>query len=313
MADRLDQLQSFMDAGAVNQSNFNLNISNEQQLADMNDWLARLSNSIATGQMPQEPKMDPATTFAYNQMSNFNPPPQDYSQYPMVPSQQQMYPTSCEDTEMYVRSQPMPPVVPSQHYMAVNQFGQPYGPGLTGQRQHYTTIPNVSDQYFQPELRTTTNFTKANNPENGETEKEETDSFKPTKTMTHDEKKHMATLVNTFSSALDTSKKPVAKKEATVQTPPSRKKSDDLIRELIVSDLSKLSINDSTTVSTEEDDSISSNLLTEKDKNSSLYPTTNTNSNHIALLKKITQWMNENYHKSHSSTTMPLKEPLSIN
>jgi hypothetical protein len=309
MANRLDQIQSFMDAGTVTQSNFNLNISNEEQLADMNDWLARLSDSIATGQMPQQESiMDTATSFAYNQMSNFTPPPQQqgFTQYPIVPSQQQpMYPTSCEENELYVRSQPMPqPVVPSQ-----NPYQQPYmnyqvGGVTTGQRQHYTTVPNVSNHYFQPELRTTTNFTKANNPENGEIEKEETVSFKPTKTVTHDEKKNMATLVNTFSSALDTTKKssPV-KKETIVTEEPTRKKSDDLIRELITSDLSKLSLNDDADEEVKEKKSSADNASLAA--STTLYPTASAaiNNNHLLLLKKMTEWVNENYRKSHSSST----------
>lgn len=299
VANRLNQIQSLMDAGIINQSNFNLNISNEQQLEDMNDWLAHLSDSIATGQMPQQQSMmDTATSFAYNQMSNFDPPPQQhYSQYPIVPSQSNIYPTSCEENEMYVRSQP---IVPSQNnYTPYQQQQIVYSQqhiGLTGQRQHYTSIPNVSNHYFTPELRSTTNFTKANNPENGEIEKEDTISFKPTKDVTHDEKKNMATLVNTFSSALDLNKKSIKKQVIEKEKEPVSKKSDDSIRDLITSDLSKLSLNNN-----EKDLVIS---VTEQDIKSSsdhfLYPTTTTVNNHILLLKKMTEWVNENYHKSHS-------------
>lgn len=309
-----------MDAGTVTQSNFNLNISNEQQLADMNDWLARLSDSIATGQMPQqEPVMDSAASFAYNQMSNFNPPEQpNYTQYPVVPSQNHMYPTSCEENELYVRSQPMPsPVVPSQNaYLQQQQQYIYHQQGVTGQRQHYTTVPNVANHYFQPELRTTLNFTKANNPENGEIEKEETVSFKPTKTVTHDEKKNMATLVNTFSSALDTTKKsPAAKKEvpnAEEQKEPTRKKSDDLIRELITSDLSKLSLNDDKDAIAKEKKSLSADYpRLAAETGTTLYPITTTTTttsaavkqNHLLLIKKMTEWVNENYRKNHPPTT----------
>lgn len=305
-----------MDQGTITQSNFNLNISNEQQLSDMNSWLARLSDSIATGQMPQEPVMDSATSFAYNQMSNFNPPNQEYSSYPMVPSQNNMYPTSCEENELYVRSQPMPPVVPSQGgYMGMPSFQQApsysqqqQSVGLTGQRQHYTFVPNVADQYFQPELRTTTNFTKANNPENAETEKEETVSFKPTKTVTHDEKKHMATLVNTFSSALDPSKSSMKKDIVEdKQEDLTLKKNDGLIRELIISDLSKLSLNDDGSEATEGQANVKQLSSTENDT-SSLYPKTGTTvkNNHILLIKRLTEWINDNYYKDHPATTKDL-------
>lgn len=312
IAHNLDQIQTFMDAGTINQSNFNLNISNEQQLNDMNDWLARLSDSIATGQLPQDPVMDPATSFAYNQMSNFTAPQQ---QYPIVPSQNNssIYPASCNENDMYVRSQPMPqPIVPSQDidsYLgnfaaSTNQYQQyqQQNVGVTGQRQHYTAIPNVANQYFQPELRTTTNFTKANNPENAETEKEETISFRPSKSITHEDKKNMATLINTFSSALaDNNFKPAAsatKEDDDDEEKDKSKSTDDLIRELITSDLSKLSIQDDTNASKPSN--------TEDSESKSLYPTTTVSAAqqaHLLLLKKMTQWMNENYHKNHHSST----------
>lgn len=284
-----------MDSGLINQSNFNLNITNEQQLEDMNDWLARLSDSITTGQMPQQPTMDTATSFAYSQMSGFNPPQPQYEQYPVVPSQNHMYPTSCEENEMYVRSQP---IVPSQNnYMPYQQQQPVYTQqniGLTGQRQHYTSVPNVSNHYFQPELRTTMNFTKANNPENGEVEKEEIVSFKPTKDVTHDEKKNMATLVNTFSSALDLNKKQV--KKPVVEEEPVLKKTDDLIRDLITSDLSKLSLHDEDAVTVE---TRKNQINRKSSSDASLYPTAENNNNHIILLKKMAEWVNENYRKNH--------------
>jgi hypothetical protein len=294
-----------LDAGTITQSSFNLNISNEQQLADMNAWLARLSDSIATGQMPQEPVMDPATSFAYNQMSNFNPPEQvDYTtQYPMVvPTQNNMYPTSCEENDMYVRSQPISqPVVPSQNnYLNQMQYPQQYSQpnlGLTGQRQHYTTVPNVSNQYFQPELRTAVNFTNANNPDNAKVEKEETVSYKPTKSITHDDKKNLATLVNTFSSAL-VDKKPAQTKKVKEDEESQKKesKADDLIRELITSDLSKLSLSDDGEIK-----------KTVADK-SGLYPMAASEkapvNKHLLLLKKIQEWVNENYRKDHPLSTI---------
>lgn len=323
-----------MDVGTVTQSNFNLNITNEQQLEDMNEWLARLSESIVSNQMPQESVIDPATSFAYDQMSNFNPPQQtDYhGQYPIVvPSQNNMYPASCEENDMYIRSQPMAqPIVRSQNMNEVSSdylglsnqieyqqqavYNQP-NVGLTGQRQHYTAIPNVSNQYFQPELRTAVNFTKANNPNNAEVEKEEAVSFKPIKSVTHDDKKNMATLVNTFSSALVDNKKPVqAKKELSEEEKQKKEpKADDLIRELITSDLSKLSLNhngdDDDDGSETKETKFVSSLSSIAD--SSLYPTTSPEkpslalNKHLLLLKKMQEWVNENYRKRHPVSTEP--------
>ncbi|KAI8081973.1 uncharacterized protein B0P05DRAFT_538853 [Gilbertella persicaria] len=289
----LNQIQQLMDAGAITQSSFNLNINNEQQLSDVNDWLTRLSHSIATTTAP--------VANAYAPLSNFAPVAQEsYTQYPVVPSQDRMYPTSCEENELYVRSQPMPqPVVPSQNidafnpnYLAFHSNQMPpypqqsYNVGVTGQRQHYAAVPDVSNHYFQPELRTAMNFTKA--PHNAETEKEEkTDSFKPTKTVNYDEKKQMATLINSFSSVDGQPKKPQTKQEELESTETS--KPDILVRDLITSDLSKLSLNDT-------------KQAVEKTKDT-LYPTVSmANQKHLLLLKKLSTWMNENYRKSH---TMP--------
>ncbi|CEP13848.1 hypothetical protein [Parasitella parasitica] len=309
VAHSLDQIQNFMDAGTINQSNFNLNISSEQQLKDMNEWLARLSDSIATGQLPQDPVMDPATSFAYNQMSNFDIQQQQYPSH-----NSNMYPVSYQENDLYVRSQPMPqPIVPSQNidsYLGLSSSANPYqqyqqqNVGVTGQRQHYTAIPNVANHYFQPELRTTTNFTKANNPENAEIEREETVSFKPSKPVTHEDKKNLVTLTNTFSSAIaDNNFKPAASAEKEGDEK-KFKSTDDVIRDLITSDLPKLSL---------KDDDNSFEPVNEKEHESkSLYPSTATTSttdkaskikqNHLLLLKKMTKWVNENYHKNQSAT-----------
>ncbi|KAI9247629.1 hypothetical protein BY458DRAFT_527063 [Sporodiniella umbellata] len=107
--------------------------------------------------------------------------------YPIVPSQ------------MYVRSQPV--VVPSQAPL------DPYTT-LTGQRPHYTTIPDVSCSSFLPEIRTTTNLTHAN---------PKTDSSVP-------------------KPALDPSKLATQK--------PASPTVDPCLQELIASDLSALSIAD---------------------------------------------------------------------
>ncbi|KAI9483145.1 MAG: hypothetical protein EXX96DRAFT_606204 [Benjaminiella poitrasii] len=326
VANNLDQIQSFLEAGTINQSNFNLNINTEQQLQDMNDWLARLSNSIATGQMPQEPS---TSTLGYNQLSTFTPPLQQ-SQYPvMIPSQNNVHlVSSSEENDIYVRSQPMPqPVVPSQNINELNNtyLGQPLANqiyyqqqplppqqhyqqniGLTGQRQHYTAVPNVANNFFQPELRTATNYTRANYPENGETEKQETVSFKPTKSVTHDEKKNMATLINTFSSALVENKKQPTRVEKEEKNEPETKP-ENTIRELITSDLSKLSLNDNNSSEARKDDLAITNAKDSNPSSSSLYPITNEkrtvhiNKNHLLLVQKMKQWVNENYRKNHPS------------
>lgn len=307
MANNLDQIQQLMDADMLTQSNFNLAVNNDQQLADMNDWLARLSNSITDQQANQ------AATYAH--MSNFNPPTEEnYTQYPIVPSQSKLYHPPGRENEMYVRSHPMQPtVVPSQHigefessYLGLLPNSQPYldgqvpfQMGLVGQRTQYTTIPDVSNHQFQPELRTAINFTKANGLDDAEIEKrEKTDSFKPTKSASYSEKKNMATLINSFSSAHVDQKKSLATR---VDDSNSQKKKnvciDDSIRDLITSDFSKLSIHEDTEKQLAADN--------EASHNTSLYPVAtpkelSASQKHLLLIKKLTEWMNENYHSKRS-------------
>ncbi|OBZ86332.1 hypothetical protein A0J61_05607 [Choanephora cucurbitarum] len=253
VANNLDQIQQLMDADMLTQSNFDLNISSEEQLTDMNDWLTRLSDSIAQQQ--------DSYTAAYTQMSSFNPPIQkDYTQYPVVPSQSKMYQA---ENELYVRSLPMSQTAIPSHPLGeldssylgllpdnqLNLEGKvPFQMGLVGQRTQYTTIPDVANHHFNPELRTALNFTKANGLDDAETEKQEkTDSFVPTKSVDHNEKKNMATLINSFSSVQVNQKKP-AIATANDESNQEKKNShlDSSIRDLITSDFSKLSINEST-------------------------------------------------------------------
>ncbi|CAO3696176.1 unnamed protein product [Rhizopus microsporus] len=285
VANRLDQIQALIDAGTITQSNFNFNISNENQLENMNAWLTELSNSIPINQQQQQHDL-----LSYSeQVSSFNSVEhatlQEQAKYPSVPSQ--MY---SSENDIYVRSQPI--VVPSQNindYMNCPPMYQHKPMGLTGQRPHYTTIPNVSSQHFQPELRTATNFTKANNPQDSESSKDEAiDSYKPKKSeTTFDDKKNMATLLNTFSSAIADHKKSLIDNNIFIEKEgekiePKETKDVDRLRELIISDFSKLSLKNSPT----------------EEATTALYPKTSSRYyQHIQLLHQMKAWINENYHK----------------
>lgn len=246
-----------MDVGLIDQNNFNFNITNEQQLADMNDWLARLSNNIVVSSQAPAPV-------------NSSYPIQ---QYPTL--ENNMYFNNNEN-DLYVRSQPIVPSQNIESYLGMNypQQQQPpsgMGIGMTGQRQHYTAVPDLSNQIFNPEVMTAYNFTAGNQPH--QAEKTEIEAFKPTKTDLHSEKKNMATLINTFSSAhVEPKKSTTTSKQATKEE--QEKNESDTIRDLITSDFSKLSIKDDT-----------------------LYPTNNSSNKHYLLLKKLTDWVNENYRK----------------
>ncbi|KAI7903993.1 uncharacterized protein BX663DRAFT_506014 [Cokeromyces recurvatus] len=314
----LDLIQSYLDAGVINQSNFDLNINNKQQLQDMNNWLSHLSHSIQTEQLPH-----PSSVYNSSISTTFIPSLQqsDFIMSQNNNNNNNIYPVSSTigDNDIYVRSQPiLQPVAPSQCTITANNIcpGQPLpyyeqqpfiyhhhhqqqqqqqqNIGITGQRQHYSTIPNISNHFFQPELRTAMNFTKANN---SHIKKEEVISFKPTKAIVHNDKKDITTLTNTFSSAL------VENKNQKEDEEKKETKLNNSIRDLIISDLSKLSLNDN-------DNSKEHSDLTNNSKNSkslsSLYPATaddattmHINQKRLLLVQKMKDWINENYHKNH--------------
>jgi hypothetical protein len=269
MMNRLDHLKNLMDSGSITQSDFNLNITSEQQLSDMNDWLARLSNTI-NGQAPAQPFQYPQEmpNGAYQYENNC----------PVVPSQAKtMYPIDSCKNNMYVRSQPMTPVVPSHvqynnggmNYPNQDPYGFEYMPqtgGITGQRNHYPTMPDVAVNSFQPDIMTTTNFTSGSVKTPGEVIKD--DSFIQVKGVNHGDKKNINTLINSLNGSGD----------MTAKSPTTTKK-DDLVS-LLTSDLYKLSVNEDS----EEEE--------EEAAGQTLYPNM-----HVELLNKMKGWVNANYHQ----------------
>ncbi|CAO3625874.1 unnamed protein product [Cunninghamella echinulata] len=116
MAQRLDYLQNMMDTDGIQPLDLNINISSEQQLADMNAWLAKLSESIGSPGMLDHHQQQQQQQFNY---SNNNPPVplDDYNLFlQQEPStsfnnnnNNTMYPmpSIATNEDMYVRSIPM--------------------------------------------------------------------------------------------------------------------------------------------------------------------------------------------------------------
>ncbi|KAI8883377.1 hypothetical protein K501DRAFT_249743 [Backusella circina FSU 941] len=292
MMNRLDHLKNLMDSGSITQSDFNLNITSEQQLSDMNNWLARLSNTIHV--------QAPNATYTYPQEIPNASYPNQYetaTNCPVVPSQAKtMYPIASCENNMYVRSQPMTPVVPS-HVQYNNNGAMNYHPqqdpyafeympqarGITSQRNHYPTMPDVAVPSFQPDIMTATNFTSGSVKTPGEVIKN--DSFKQVKGVNHQDKKQLATLINSLNAVGDTT--PTSKSPTTETTT----KKDDLMN-LLTSDLYKLSVNEENTEK-EQEMKKESNENKKETAGQTLYPNT-----HVELLNKMKGWVNENYYSS---------------
>ncbi|KAI8975641.1 hypothetical protein BDF20DRAFT_879808 [Mycotypha africana] len=340
----LDRIQSFIDTGVINQSSLDFKLDSQQQLNEINDWLLQLSSSILnnssvhSGQLVDYSKLHPSQ------------PSQQFAQYPFsIPSQDPVYPIPYDnEKDMYVRSEPISqqplqqPVVPSQNLANINNayfdvlFLNPtqYQPetnlhaapaqnkfgGITGYRQHYASIPDVSLQSFQPELRTATNYTKANVPAMLETSKEETESYTLAKSATAKDEKNIATLINAFSGAFVDANKENAKQKAELRNADEhiKRQRDDKgkkkaaktvesIQELLVSDLFKLSLQpkelcEGNEISNQDHfRDLSGSRKSSNSSSTALYPNTAavsmtvTQRNHLLLIKQMTEWINANF------------------
>ncbi|KAI8338540.1 hypothetical protein BC941DRAFT_469648 [Chlamydoabsidia padenii] len=316
IAQRLDYLQSMMDIDGITPSQLNINISSEQQLADMNAWLAQLSESIGSpGMLQQSTMIDHNGTLA---MDNYD----DLLQTSVSSLKQQhqqvvyndsmmIYPTTNDD--MYVRSTPVQPTQdPYQQQqqqqwmnmmpMEQQQQQQPITM-TTGHRLHYTTAPDLTPM-FQPDVRSTMNFTSAkdiekyNNPSDAKVDKkEETPSFKPIKsTSPVEDKQNLTTMINVFSSfGVNNNKK----------APSSENKDNDKKNENKYNHITDLLVS-------------FKDMAVSDDNETTLYPSkpqvTSKNikqtdaDRHRKLLDQVSIWINDIYEKKKSvpsSTTTP--------
>lgn len=114
MANRLSMLESMVNTGALSPECLNLDISNDQQLADINAWLARLCGSIPQEQpnMYNDPMMD-STMDSYNSCSDFLDPKRNYTTTDVMLQ-------SFNDHDYFNESKSLyPSVAPAEHDMYV--------------------------------------------------------------------------------------------------------------------------------------------------------------------------------------------------
>ncbi|KAF7728122.1 hypothetical protein EC973_006637 [Apophysomyces ossiformis] len=299
MAQRLNRVQSLLDTGALTPTDMDFEI-NDQQLADMNLWLSQLSDSMVAGCQSVTGSYVPSAT--QPSLPNMQ---YDYMQptTAMVDLSGDMYHPSPEQS-MYVRSYPIPSNADPYNYDPTQGYQMDgYTPYIatTGQRQHYTPVPDmVASHYFMPDVQTSLNFTSAKddsrhkqvaNPKGGQVDKQETESFKPVKAATsHEDKKNISTLSNVFASVNElrtneakTSEEPSETKEEQAKTGVNKD-----VMDLLVSDLSDLHIE-----KTEE----KTVKVEGSSKPVTLYPasesTAATAEQHRRLLQQIKEWINE--------------------
>ncbi|CAO3598285.1 unnamed protein product [Absidia cylindrospora] len=346
VAQRLDYLQNMMDTDGITPSQLNINISSEQQLADMNAWLAQLSESIGSPGMLQQQQqqqqqlpMDDYDALLQNQST----PPLQQQHY-NDPSSMMMYPTGNDD--MYVRStpvhQPTHDIYQQQQWIDTMASEQQQQSMLmtTGQRQHYTTMPDVAPM-FQPDVRTTMNFTSAKglekykNPSDAKVDKEETQSFKPTKSTTStntnhvEEKQNLTTMINVFASFdvmnnnnknTSVQQKPTSNDNNSNSNNNNKKDTsapvDGHVTDLLVS-FNDLSVSDSEkeqeeTVLYPNNNSKSSSPPPPPPSSSSTLPaTTDMSDRHRQLLHQVSRWINDIYEKKNVASSSSSSSPSS--
>ncbi|KAI9320855.1 hypothetical protein BX666DRAFT_1912016 [Dichotomocladium elegans] len=178
IANRLCMLENALNIGSLSPQDMNIDISNEQQLADVNAWLARLSGSIPDNhvqppvtQDQQQQQLQHQHQPVYEQMLGttpvgFAPTPSSYSRslqsfdssmgiQPLDGSQQQMpvfhdngmlYPSAAQD--VYVRS-PMIPEASSCQVMNGYQSGYSNNSSLGYEEQAASLGYVAQDTYTQ--------------------------------------------------------------------------------------------------------------------------------------------------------------------
>ncbi|ORZ17730.1 hypothetical protein BCR42DRAFT_412388 [Absidia repens] len=342
VAQRLNYLQNMMDTDGITPSQLNINISSEQQLADMNAWLAQLSESIGSPGMLQQQQQQQQQQLPmddYNALLQNQPTPPLQQHHYNDPSSMMMYPTGNDD--MYVRStpihQPTDDIYQQQQWMNVmtseqQQQQQQSMLMTTGQRQHYTTMPDLAPM-FQPDVRTTMNFTSAKglekykNPSNAKVDKEETQSFKPTKSTTSantnhvEEKQNLTTMINVFASfdVMNNNKSPSVQQQKSTSKDTNSSNNEDKkdtsapvdghVTDLLVS-FNDLSVSDSEKEQEEE-----TVLYPNNNSKSSPPPsssatlsgtttgTTDMSDRHRQLLHQVSRWINDIYEKKNVASS----------
>ncbi|KAI9260745.1 hypothetical protein BDA99DRAFT_605740 [Phascolomyces articulosus] len=192
VADQLNVLQGMLDAGAVSPADLSVNVTSDQELADINTWLERLSQNIPPTTDQDAIMMDSTPTTTATDMYGLgcydNTTTQhmlssyDNSPAPDMNGLGGLYPSS-QDHDMYVRSHPIMPTDGSattglySDLMTANQtdvmMGMPpsttptntgFNPNdmLISQRSHIMNVPDIASTRFDHNIQTNFNLTSHN-------------------------------------------------------------------------------------------------------------------------------------------------------
>ncbi|KAI8384035.1 hypothetical protein BD560DRAFT_322561 [Blakeslea trispora] len=305
MIENLDLFQSLVDAGSINPNS--LNVNTEEQLNNFNLWLAQLTENIEN---THEPSYDYPVTQQQvshtDMLLQFNPSPI---------MQQDLYPTSNEQ-DIYVRSYPALQTDYDKLYSHISSSLDctpihETPPNMNGMRQHYTNIPQVESSYFHPDLRTSQNLFSAKESikykPSKEKKTEEEETFKPSKKDWVESKKNMTTMMNVFTSPQGTADK------SEKQQSPAAKKINQNVLDLLVSDLSDLTIEQEDRnilyPSTEEGPTTKEE---EENKKMATVKSDGQTEKHQKLLRQLGQWVNENYAKQQTPNGTAIIPPTFV-
>ncbi|KAG2224635.1 hypothetical protein INT45_007880 [Circinella minor] len=197
VADQLNVLQGMLDAGAVSPADLSVNVTSDQELADINAWLERLSQNIPPNMDQDTMMMDStsssqqhqATTDIYNGLGCYdNATTQhmlsSYENHSTSDMTQSfgggLYPSS-QDQDMYVRSHPIMPSdstttgLYSDLITSNNNNNNPpdimmgmvsggYNPNdmLISQRSHIMNVPDITSTQFDHNIQTSLNLNNHN-------------------------------------------------------------------------------------------------------------------------------------------------------
>ncbi|RCH85796.1 hypothetical protein CU098_008129, partial [Rhizopus stolonifer] len=306
MIENLDLFQNLVDNGSISPTSLNMN--SEEQLNNFNLWLAQLTENIDQSNELSSydyTPVQPTTNYA-DMLLQFN-------SNTLPVQEQDLYPTNNEQ-DTYVRSYPITqpqPVDYDKLYSDISPTSFDYNavPTMNGQRHHYTSTPDImNNSYFHPDLRTAQSLLSSKDDIKYKPSKEEktTEVFKPVKTTLVESKKNVTTMMNVFTSADGSSKKKSAATlaENEQQSPHAKKINKDVL-DLLVSDISELTIDkqDKEPIYPVNQEEVDDDKVQKIEK-------------HQKLLKQLSQWVNENYAKQQQQPTpsaTKIPSPVQVN
>lgn len=194
IANQLNMLQSMLETGAISPADLSVNVTSEQELADINAWLERLAQNMPPqqqdgvmldqnngGSSSNNVNIAPQSSTSPSSMYGGMPPvtenPLLSASYPIANNNNAMPMYPSPEQDMYVRSHPMQmyedSVAAAMYGMtpdvaaSIAPHHHQYNPDLlmstTGYREHYVPISDIAQpNYITPDIRTSVNYTSSN-------------------------------------------------------------------------------------------------------------------------------------------------------